>query len=35
MSPATVVPGTAMMYPGVMDPVTAKALVDYLATLKD
>ena len=35
MSPASVVPGTAMTYPGVSDPAAAKAVVDYLATLKD
>jgi len=34
-APATVVPGTAMDYPGISDPTTAKAVVDYLATLKD
>lgn len=34
-APATVVPGTAMAYPGVPDPTTAKAIVDYLAALHD
>ena len=34
-SPMTVVPGTTMAYPGQPDPAAAKAIADYLMTLKD
>lgn len=33
-SPAKAVPGNKMDYPGVPDPTEAKAIADYIATLK-
>lgn len=35
VSPMGTVPGTTMAYPGVSDPTAAKAIADYLMTLKD
>jgi cytochrome c len=34
-SPMQAVPGTSMTYPGQPDPAMAKAIADYLMTLKD
>jgi cytochrome c len=34
-SPATVVPGTTMAYPGQPDPTAARAVAEYLMGLKD
>jgi len=35
MSPSQIVPGTEMNYRGQPDPAAAKAIADYLLTLKD